>query len=162
MALILQKDSLDMSSGNYKSLREDVEIRNSFFKFLLASSLLLTHWPKQVTCSSPGSALESTNSDMDARMWESLCHGCYQSSTKGKKYSIFLPKETLDSKNAYFEAHIMVHILCKADLGRGCSKVITLIGRKEIFHPSAHISCSVLRRERDNTTSSFHNLPFLV
>ena len=97
MALILQKDSLDVPSGNCKSLREQVEIRNSFFKFLLASSLLLTHWPKQVTCSSPGSALESTISEL---IWMQECAkvcvmGAINLPLKGKNIPPFFLKKHL-------------------------------------------------------------------
>ena len=58
-------------------------------------------------------ALESTNSDIDTRMCKSLYQGCNQSFARRLNIP-FSSKEILDPKIAYFEAHIMLQILCEA------------------------------------------------
>lgn len=117
------------------------------FKFLLAS-FAIDPLAKASCVLEPRVSVESLPKDMDTRRCKKSVPWVQSIFHEGLKYLMF-SKEMLDLKNAYFEAHIIVQILCKAHSGRGCSKVMTLVGKRRVFLSlCSHLIFSSLKRKR--------------
>lgn len=75
---ILQKDSLDMSLGNYKIPRVEIEISKSFFKFFACTKFVIDLLAKARIVLEPRVSVRGSTKRHGESM-KNLFHGCSQS-----------------------------------------------------------------------------------